>query len=72
MGKFSTSVPDAPPPPPPPPQVSREAESDASRRAREDERRRRRVAFGSRSTVLTGPSGLGTMAPTAGKTLLGQ
>ena len=75
MGKFSPSVPDAPsppPPPPPPPQAATPAESEEAGRARDNERRRRRAATGARSTILTGPGGLGTTAPTVTKTLLGQ
>ena len=61
-----------PPPPPEPPQAAPPAESPEGRAAREAERRRRRAATGPRSTILTGPGGLGTTAPTTNKTLLGQ
>lgn len=44
---------------------------DASTQARDEERRRRAGSKGSRSTVLTGPSGA-QQAPTQTKTLLGS
>lgn len=65
---FGSSRP--PPQPLPPPPIS--GADDASIQARDEERKRRAQAKGSRSTVLTGPTGAQQSATTQTKTLLGS
>jgi hypothetical protein len=60
------SSPKAPAPPPPPPEMQDAGVIEA----RDSERLRRRGAAS--STLLTGPQGVTSAAPTATKTLLGQ
>lgn len=60
------------PPPPPPRQAATPAQSPEASAARARDRDRRRASRGATSTILTGPRGVTTAAPTAGKTLLGQ
>lgn len=77
MGKFVPSAPkiEAPPAPPPVPSLpdrGRAPVAPDSRRAREAARRRAQAAFGSQSTIVTGPQGLAAPATTASKRLLGQ
>lgn len=61
------SIPAAPAAPPPMPK-----ESDPSVKAAVDaEEARRRAMQGRKSTILTGPAGLNTPAPTMPKTILG-
>ncbi len=64
---FGSSKP--PPQPLAPPPIT--GADDAAIQGRDEERRRRAGAKGSRSTVLTGPTGA-QQAPTQTKTLLGS
>ena len=66
----STSIP-APVAPPAAAQAPTE-QDQAVQASLDRERRRQAAAYGKRSTLLTGPSGLEAPATTAPKTLLGQ
>lgn len=60
------------PPPTPTLPSPAEAEAQAIEKAKEEARKKRALSVGFEQTLLTGPGGLTSTAPTTKKTLLGQ